>query len=154
MKLKFFLTLFISLFIIHPAFAQDTIKAEINKNKLSTDEVLIYKLVIASSQTQFPQAQLPKFDGFNILSQSQSTTLALENNGWKTSLIYEFILAPLTVGTLKIDPASIKIKGQTFSSDPFEVEVTQGKLMPRAPGKNPSLPDKSLPESEEPKITL
>lgn len=130
--------------LIRPAFAQVTIKAEVNKLKVSTDETLTYKLIIVSSETNLAQPQIPKFSGFNILSQSQSTTLAFEN-GLKTSLIYEFILSPTSVGKLKIDPSTIKIKDQLFSSEPFEIEVTQGKATPKIP-----LP----PDSEEPQVTL
>ena len=155
MKLKFFLTLGIFLLIIHPVFAQVTIKAEVNKFKISTDERLTYKLIIASSEANLAQPQIPKFSGFNILSQSQSTTLSLEKNGLKTSLIYEFILLLVSAGKLKIDPSTIKIANQFLSSEPFEIEVTQGKATPKIPSEeSPALPQKFLPESEEPQVTL
>jgi len=145
MKLKFFLTLAVLLLMIHPALAQVTIKAEVNKFKISTDETLTYKLIIVSSEANLAQPQIPKFSGFNILSQSQSTTLSLEKNGLKTSLIYEFILSPVSAGKLKIDPSTIKIANQLLSSEAFEIEVTQGKATPKI------LPP---PESEEPQVTL
>ncbi|MDD4899622.1 MAG: BatD family protein [Candidatus Omnitrophica bacterium] len=154
MKSKFLLTIILAFLIAQPALAEVAIKAEVNKLKLSTDETLLYKVVIASVEPNLAQPQLPKFTGFNIISQSQATSMALEKNGWKTSLIYEFLLSPASVGKLKIEPASIKVKNESISSEAFEIEVTQGKTVPQAPEENPLSPKNALPESQEPKVTL
>ena len=154
MKKIFFLTVILALLIAQPALAQITIKAEVSRSKLSTDDTLVYKVTITSPQANFNQPQLPKFTAFSILSQSQSTSLALEKEGWKTSLVYEFLLSPVAAGKLSIEPTSIKTKNEAISSEAFDIEVTQGKMIPKVPQGNPLPPKNSLPESEEPKVTL
>ncbi len=136
--------IFVFLFIAH-AFADTSIKAEIDKLKLSTDETLTYKLTITSTDKRLPEPQIPSFDGFSVLSQVESSNMSFEKNGIKTTLIYEFILVPDDVGKFKIGPSSIKIRNKAISTDSFEIEVTQGKAKPQAP-----------PESkpEEPQVTL
>jgi hypothetical protein len=78
-----------------------------------------------------------------------------------------FILSPADIGKMKIEPSSIKIKDDTYSSDAFEIEVRQARRrsLLQKPEKKPSLPQESPTEPEEkqqeerqerqqPKITL
>ena len=136
--------IFVFLFIAH-TFADTSIKAEINKLKLLTDETLTYKLTITSTDKRLPEPQIPSFDGFSVLSQVESSNMSFEKNGIKTTLIYEFILVPDDVGKFEIGPSSIKIRNEAIPTDSFKIEVTQGKAKPQAP-----------PESkpEEPQVTL
>lgn len=144
-KIKVFIIIFTFLFIAS-ASADTSIKAEVDKPKLSTDETLTYKVTIASTDKKLPAPQIPNFEGFNVLSQVESSNMSFAKNEIKTTLIYEFILAPASAGKFKIDPSSIKIKNKAITTDSFEIEVTQGKIKPP--------PKQGQPESEEPQITL
>jgi hypothetical protein len=146
---KTVLILFIFLFFfLDSAYAQTTIKAEVDKTTLTTDDTLTYKLIITSSEKKIPAPQVPKFEGFNIISQAQSSTLSFVKGNIKTILVYAFILAPTDIGKFKIEPSQIIVKGKTYSSEGFEIEVTQGKMKPKIP------PEKIQPESETPQVTL
>ncbi len=136
-------------------FAETSIKAEVDKTRISTDEILTYKLIITSTERKLPAPQVPKFEGFAVVSQAQSSTITSVKSNIKTILVYAFILAPIDIGRFKIGPSLIKIKNKTYSTDTFEIEVTQGKVKPKVPAeKKPSVPEESLPESEQPQITL
>jgi hypothetical protein len=144
------LSLFIAL-----GFAETSIKAEVDNTSITTGETLTYKLVITSSDKKLPTPELPKFEGFNVLSQAQSQTISLVKSDVKTILVYAFVLAPTDTGKFKIEPSAIKIKNETYSSDAFEIEVRQGRAKPQAkPEQKPSLPEPTQPESEQPKIVL
>ncbi|MDD2689351.1 MAG: BatD family protein [Candidatus Omnitrophica bacterium] len=138
-----------------PAFAQTVIKSEVDKTTLSIDETLLYKVIITSSENKLPLPQLPKFEGFKVISQAQSSTASFAGNEIKTILVYAFVLAPLEKGKLKIPPSTITVKEKAYSTDALEIEITQGKqnLKPQ-PKEKPSLPEKSIPESEEPQTIL
>lgn len=137
------------------SFAETSIKADVDKLSLNTDETLTYKITIASSDKKLPAPQLPEFEGLNVVSQAQSSTVSFVKGDIKTILVYAFILVPSEVGKFKIDPATIKIRGKTYSTDSFEIEVSQGKIRPGVPKEEkPALPGESLPESKEPQITL
>jgi hypothetical protein len=136
-------------------FAQTSVKAEVDKLKLSTDETLTYKIVITSPERRIPSPQLPKFTGFKVISSAQSQTISFMQGNVKTILVYAFILAPLDVGKFKIEPVQVKIKNQISSSDALEIEVTQGRVKPKIlPREKPSLPKSGQPGSREPQITL
>ena len=137
------------------AFAETSIKAEVDKKSITTDENITYKLVITSAEQNIPAPQVPKFEGFNILSQAQSSTVSFAGGGIKTILVYAFILAPTDVGKFKIEPSSVKMKDKTYSTDSIEIEVTQGKAKPRKKSEpQPSLPQQPQSETEQPQFTL
>ena len=152
-------TIFLELIFIFSflslAFAENIIKAEVDKTSLSTDEDLTYKTIITSSEKKLPSPQVPKFEGFDIVSQAQSSTISFVKSEIKTILVYVYILAPTNIGKFKIGPSTIKIENKTYSTDTFQIEVIQGKTKPKnLPEKKLPLPEKPQPESEEPQVTL
>lgn len=128
-------------------FAEANIKAEVDKTSISMDETLTYKITVTSTDQKIPSPQVPKFQDFNVISRAQSSSVSISGNQVKTVLAYAFILAPTKTGKFTIEPASVKIKKDTYSSESFEIEVTEGTVKPKSP-KN------IQPESEEPQITL
>ncbi len=147
--------IFTSLFIA-TAFAQASIKAEVDKTIVTTDDTITYKLIITSSEKNIPTPQLPKFTGFRVISSAQSSTVSLTKGNIKTIFVYAFILVPTDIGKFKIEPSEIKIKNETFSSVSFEIEVKQGKANPKAEFEQElSIPEETQPEIEKlPQITL
>lgn len=145
----------ITVSFIATAFAQTSIKAEVNKTSITTDETLTYKIIITSTEKNIPQPQIPKFTGFNVVSEARSSTFSYLKDGPKTILVFAFVLAPADIGKFEIEPSLIKIKDRTYSADAFEIEVTQDKAKPKAPQEpEEPLPEESLPKSEQPQITL
>ena len=137
------------------ALAQTQIKAEVDKVKLSTDEALVYKVVVTSSETRLPPVQPPKFLGFRIVSQANSSTMSFTKGQIKTILVYAFILSPVQTGKIKIDPSNIKMGDKLYTTQSFEIEVSQGKQSPLPPQEKKLLPPGSIPPgSEEPQVTL
>ena len=140
------ITIFIFSFL-STAGAQTSIKAEVDKTGLTTDETLIYKIIVMSSEKKLPAPVAPKFEGFQVISQAQSSTVSYIKNNIKTILVYVFILAPVATGKLKIDPSVIKAKDKDYSTEAFEIEVTQGKVRPKVrPKQKPLTPQESEPE--------
>jgi hypothetical protein len=142
------------------AFAETSLKSEVDKTRITTDETITYKVIITSSEKTLPQAQIPKFEGFEAVSQAESSTVSFKGGSIKNILVYAFILAPKETGKFKIEAATIKIKNDTYSSDTFEIEVTQGKAKPKPkPKEQPFQPEENQPEESEPgpkesKVTL
>lgn len=137
-----FLIIFFVLFIPSGLRAETQIKAEADKNKLTTDEMLTYKIVITSSENNVPAPAVPEFEGFNVLSKAQSSTISFAQGSIKTILVYAFVLAPVETGKLKIKPASVQVKGKTYTSEEIEVEVAKGAKQPT--------PKESLPKTKPP----
>lgn len=137
------------------SFAQVTVKAEVDKTKITSDEAITYKLSIVSFEENIPRPQIPEFKGFNIVSQSESSSVSFAKSKVKVAIVYAFILSPVDVGKFNIEPSVIKIKDKIYATDSFEIEVTPGKKKPfPVPKQKPSLPEKPVPETEEPQVTL
>ena len=70
------------------ACAQVSIKAEVDKVKLTAGDILTYKLVIISQLKNTPKPQLPEFTGFNIISQAHSSDISFGKGGFEIRLEY------------------------------------------------------------------
>jgi hypothetical protein len=157
MKKIIILSVIFACLFIKSTFAQATIKAEVDKTSLTTDEVITYKLIITSQEKNIPDSQLPKFTGFKIISSAQSSSVTFVKGSMKTIAVYALVLLPVDSGKLKIEPASIKINNETFSTDAFIVEVRKGNAEPKAGLKEkPSLPQETQPQEtdELPQVSL
>lgn len=130
------------------------IKAEVDKNKLTTDELLTYKLIITSTEKYIPQPRVPKFEGFNIISQAESATVSFTKSKIKNINVYVFILAPQGSGELKIEPSQIKFKGRSYQTEAFDIEVAQGKSRPPLPPQQKQGRPQETPEEQAPQTTL
>ena len=134
------------LFFAASASAEITVKAEVNNTSITTNDNLTYELIITSTEKNIPSPQIPKFEGFDVLSQAQSSTLSLAASNIKTMSTFTYILAPKEKGKFKIEPAVIKLKDKVFSSAAFEIEVKQGS--------SPTLAPQQEQETEEPQVTI
>ena len=135
--------------------AEEPVKAGVDKTKLTTDQTLTYTVRITITGKKIPELQLPSFKRFTVFSTAQSSSLSFEQDNVKTILAYSFILAPISAGKFTIEPSQVVLDKKTYSSEQFEIEVTQGKPKPLQPeSQNPAFPQERLPESKEPQITI
>ena len=153
MRRILFITALFIFFSAAASFAQISIEADVDKVKMTTDEALTYKMTINSSEKNIPLPKLPKFVGFQAVSQVESSHIAFAEGGTKTVVVYVVVLVPEGIGKFKIEPASIKIKNRTYSSQALEIEVAQGKTKPR-PKEELSSPEEAPAETETPQIIL
>ncbi len=156
MKKVLILFLVFSLFCISFVFAEISLRCEVDKKSISTDDELVYKLIVSSSEKDIPAANPPLFRGFNIISQAQSSTVIFAQSDVKTLLVYTYILIPLAPGKFKIAPGTITVKDKTYASQEIEIEVTEGLKRPgRHPQDKPKTrPEEGPPDSGGPQITL
>lgn len=117
-----------------------------DKIGITTDDILTYKITIVSAEKKLAEPKVPEFKGFRVESIAQSSSVSIAKNGINATLVYAFILAPTDTGKFQIEPSRITIKGKTYSSEAFEIEVKQGKSKPQATPLQP--------ETEEPQTTL
>ncbi len=149
MKLIRILVFLISLFIpVIPALADITVKAEVDKPAITTDELLTYKLVISSMEKNILSPKLPEFKDWAVVSQAQSSSVSFQDGGAQSVLVFVFILLPKKSGKLNIEAVQVTVKGKLYISEAFQIEVKQG---------NARLPEESspeIPDSEQPKYNL
>lgn len=139
--------IFVLLFTVN-AFAEVSIKAQVNKIDISADETITYKCVVnADVQEKIPDPKLPAFEGFDVLSRIQSSNISLGKGKAKVEVSFSFILLPNKSGKLKIEPASISLKNEVYTSEGFEINVS-GEI------KRKPAPKEIPVASGEPQFTL
>jgi len=137
------------------AFAEITVRAQVDKLSITADDAITYKLIITSTEKKIPEPNAPDFTGFAVVSQAQSSTFSFIKNGIRSILVYAYILVPQATGKFKIKPSRIKVRDKIISSQEFEIEVKPAK-----PGTKNIPEEKTIPlpetpsESEQPQVTL
>jgi len=133
-----------------------TFQAEVNKSSIAVNATFTYKLIVTSSQSRIPEPKFPKFSGFTILSQANTSKISVEQGKVKIYQSYIFMLAPIRPGTFTINSAELTIGGKTYSSAEFKIKVDPVKPQPQtsAPGEQtpPEKESSILPKQLE--VTL
>jgi len=133
--------------VFNTLLAEVSINGEVDKNVVTTDEFIKYKLTVISDSQQSPKVELPEFTGLRVLSQVRSSSLNVTSSGVKNTFVFVFVLKPVNPGTLQIGPAKTRLNGKEYSTDSFKVEVRQGKIIP--PAEKPAIPGPgSLPAEQ------
>ena len=106
------------------------ITAEVDRTSLSTDETLTLTVEIHGSEEISPPS-LPFFGDFDVVGQGTSTRISTLNQQTSTEIVYRYTLRPIRPGRATIGPVSVTVDGSTFTTDPIEIEVSQGTMLPR-----------------------
>jgi hypothetical protein len=121
------------------AAAQSPLSAEVDRAELSTDEALTLTVTLnTSSILDAPTPSLPELQGFQVVGSSASTQIEVVNADIQTRAVYVYRLQPFQAGDLTIGPITVTLDGQTYSTQPLAVRVTQGAG--QAPAAPPAAP--------------
>ncbi|MGD8488447.1 MAG: BatD family protein [Anaerolineae bacterium] len=117
---------------------QGSIVADVDRTTLSTDERLTLTVVISGGVLRAPRPTLPDLVGFQLLGSSSSSQISIVNGDISSQVVYVYQLQPYQVGDLVIEPVTVTLDGQTYSTAPIGVRVTQGVgAAPAPPGSAP-----------------
>ena len=128
---------------VAPSYAQanGVIAATVDRRQLSTDETLMLAVTLNANVSNPPSPTLPSLDGFNIVGSGSSSQISIVNGAISSQLTYNYRLQPYATGDLVIEPISVTLNGQTFSTEPITVQVVQGTgTLAMEPPANPSAP--------------
>ncbi len=139
--------LFISIFLTPYTLAQEPppLNISVDRTSLSTSDTLLLTIEVNSPDQSPPQPNLPALDGFTVVGRSNSSQISIINGAISAKVIYQYRLQPIQSGTLTIQPVTISINGQTYSSQPLTIEVTAGTAPTPPPAPAPSTGDSPAP---------
>ncbi|MCO6451933.1 MAG: protein BatD [Caldilineales bacterium] len=133
-RMTFIFALMVAAISLWPAaaFAQsrdDALRVSVDRDIISMDETLV--LTILVNDLGNPPT-LPALDGFDIVAQSTQSQINIMNGAQFFSSAYQYRLRPKRVGDLLIGPVTLFQNGQSYSSEPIIISVTQGMAVPRS----------------------
>ena len=145
----FFTALLFPLF----AFGADTIKltAQVDNTSLRVGERFTYT-VQADYSGSLPDIQPPDFNGFDVVGgPSVSTSVQIINMSVTKSQTLSYILRPNRSGSLTINPASLKVRSKTISSNSVTLEVASNTSTQTPPTAKPQggVNGQSLPQGDK-----
>jgi len=110
------------------SFAQNEIEMEasVSISDLSLKERFTYRLEIRGErQMSLPDVEISDFSDFYIVGgPSQSTNFSYYNGEISSSATYAWVLEPKKNGSFKIEPATLKYRGRTYSSESIIIKVS------------------------------
>ncbi len=129
-KLNFFIAITLLCSLLK---AQDIkVTATVDKNPVPLSDQFVYQVELSGSVQNLPDVSLPDFSDFRVTGgPSSSSSIQIVNFNISASRTYSVVLMPRKVGSFKISAATVQFKGQTYSSDPVEVTVTQAAAAPQ-----------------------
>ena len=123
------------------ALAQSPVWAEVDRTELSTDEMLTLTVTLeTASILDVPTPSLPDLQGFQVVGSSASTQIGIVNADIRIQAAYVYRLQPYQAGDLTIGPVSMTLDGQTYSTQPIAVHVSQGTGQAPAAQAAPAVP--------------
>lgn len=106
--------------------AQPPVTARVDRTTASTDDTLVLVVEI-SSATQNPSLPtLPVLDTFTVVGQSTASEINIVNGVMSVKTAYQYRLQPTQAGTLTIPSIQATVDGQSYSTEPITVEISQG----------------------------
>ena len=132
MKLKFYITTFISLLTLVTAAQDASLIAKVSKNKLGLNQRL--KIEFSINKQGSDQFTPPKFTNFKVVGgPSQSVSQSWVNGKVSFSQSYTYIIQPKRKGEITIGTASVKIGGKFIKSKPIKIIVLDAVEIPKNP---------------------
>jgi len=110
-----------------------SLTATVDRNNLAVDETLMLTLTLFTPDGSMPQLSLPPLDDFRVIGNSQSLQTSLINGAMSTTTTYTYQLQPVRTGDLIIPGFSLDWNGQTLSTDPISIPVSQGNGASNSP---------------------
>jgi len=124
-------------FAVVPALAQSPVYAEVDRTIVSTGDTLTLSVVVSDPDATRPE--IPVLDGFHVREIGKSSQINIINGRVNAQISYQYNLTPTKTGMFTIPPISVIINGQTYSTQPISIEVTQGTAAPAQPPSQPQM---------------
>ena len=132
MKLKFYISIFVSILSITLGAQEAKLTTTVSKNKLGLNQRL--RVEFSIDKQGGDNFTPPPFQNFRVVggpSQSISQSYFNGKSSYKQS--YSYIIQPTKKGILVIPAASIEIDGKKIKSDPVKVRVLDPVDIPKDP---------------------
>lgn len=101
------------------------LSAAVDRNVISLDEPITFTVTVSGNIARVPKPKLPPIDDFDIFSQGTSRNITFINGKISSSINYTYSLIPKKTGKFTIGSCELTVKGNTFKTEPIDIEVTK-----------------------------
>jgi len=125
-----------------PAAPQDVqVTASVSADTVGIqDQFQLTVRITGSDIGDLPAPRLPAFKGFRVVAgPSVSTQFQWINGRTSHSKSFIYILVPQREGQFTIDPVEATVGGRAYKTDPIDIRVTAGRVIPKP--LQPTIPD-------------
>jgi len=114
--------LFVCVLLTQSLLAQASFEANVNSEQVPLNDVIQVEFTMNSDGDNF---RPPNFEGFSVVGGPNSSVSYAWVNGKKSfKKSFSFLLQPKRKGKITIGKASIQIEGQTYTTNPMTITVT------------------------------
>ena len=118
------------------ASAQDVrVRASVNANRVGLEDVLQLTIAIEGGSGE---PQVPEIEGFRMVGRSTSSQVSIVGGAMTSTNSYIYQLLPQKAGRFTIGAISVNVSGEEHRTDPIEIEVVSGSVVPRGRGSRSS----------------
>jgi hypothetical protein len=122
-----------------PVFAQASpVHAVVDRTTASTDDTVTLVVTVLGPDASRPT--LPVLDGFRLVGSGSSSRITIVNGVTSAEASYSYSLRPTKEGELVIPAITVSVGGQSYSTDPITVQVTQGSTPAQPPAFGDTAP--------------
>lgn len=114
------------------------VEASVNATRVGLDDTLELTVSIqGDAMGRAGSPKLPKLEGLRVGGQSQSTNIQWINGQMTATRSIIYRLLPHSEGKVVIGAISVEYGGKEYLTDPIEIEVVSGSVVPRAGRRSP-----------------
>jgi hypothetical protein len=124
-----------------------SVRIEAQPSNLSAGQQLELIVSISGAMMRVGQPQVAGLENFTVGGTSQSSSFNIVNGQMSASVGYVFSLFANQAGTFTLGPATVEVKGKTYTSNTVTVTVGGGGSSPAQPGA-PAQPAKPQKEAQ------
>ena len=130
------------------------IKSSVDKQKITQDEAIIFKVDIVGELKTQPEIKLPDFKkDFEIVSTEQLQSFSVAKGKVSREASFIYVLSAKAAGKFTIGEVEVKIGKESFKTAAIDIEVTPAKNpRPKSPEQKPRIPAEI--ESDEEQVIL
>jgi len=119
--------------------------ASVDRTEVSLNGQIVLTIQVSGNVQNIPQPQLPALKNFNVYASGRTQNFSFVNGQTSYTATFNYILIPISIGQLTIEPAEITLEGKTYKTNPINIAVSQGANIP--PTTQPKVKVQTAPKT-------
>ena len=100
---------------------------------MAQGEKVVFSVTVSGAIRQSPELELGGMEGFKVLSSDQAQQIEIKAGRMTQTFVLTYLLAAAVPGKHVIGPVRVRIRDKVYSTQPIEIQVTEGPAVPRSP---------------------